>query len=258
MKRLLFLIASLFPIAAAQAEGHASATWLVEKGGKTDGVIRTAIRVKVDEGWHTYWVNPGQVGMPFSLDADLPEGWEAGEIHHPAPKRITVSGLVSFCHEGEFMLPITLTPPAGFEGALPPLTGTLNWLACNDDACVPGKAELTAEPETDEGTVAAAFAKLPKPIPGGASLAVAVESDAVSLTLTLPDGTFFHPASCKVFPITRNIIDPGAEIVFAKSPDAEDTWKAKATKDEYLPDKIGAVEILLVAEDGGQFVVGTE
>jgi thiol:disulfide interchange protein DsbD len=258
MKQLALILSCLFPVTNMQAQGHASASWVVEKtdvaGG---GPMRTAIRVKVDEGWHAYWQNPGQVGVPFSLETDFPEGWEAGEIQYPAPKRIAVSGLVSFSHEGEFFLPVTVTPPAGFKGPLPALKGTLKWLACDDDACVPGKAEITAQPEGEPGSVAEAYSKLPKPIPGS-SLRVSTEGDAVSLTLTLPENSGVDPAACEVFPITRNIIDPTARIGFSKNAETPNSWNATTAKDEYFPEKTGTIAVLLVAADNSSFSVVTE
>lgn len=258
MKQLTITLACLLPIAKLQAQGHASATWITEKSEVVGGeAVRTAIRVKVDEGWHAYWENPGVVGMPFTLDTDFPEGWETGEIQYPAPKRITVSGLISFCLKGEFLLPVTVTPPSGFSGKLPEVRATLKWLACNDDSCVPGKAEITAQPADDPGTIAAAYAELPKPIPGSL-LTADVDGDSISLTLTLPDDAVQDPAACEVFPITRNIIDPAANIAFTKSEDTPNTWHVSVAKDEYFPDEIGEIRILLIADDKASFVVGTE
>jgi len=241
-----------------EAQGHAGATWVTEKSEVIGGEpVRTAIRVRVEEGWHTYWENPGAVGTPFSLDTDFPEGWKAGEIQYPAPKRITVSGLVSFCHEGEFFLPVTLTPPSGFGGKLPALRATLKWLACNDDSCVPGKTEVSVLPESDPGSVAVAYSKLPKPIPGS-SLRAAVDGDAISLSLTLPENTHVDPTACEVFPITRNIIDAAAKITFLKKPETPNTWQVSAAKNEYFPDETGKIGILLLAADKSAFVVTTE
>lgn len=258
MKRLLLCLACLSPLPKVQGQGHASATWITEKSETAGGeAVRTAIRVKVDEGWHTYWKNPGVVGMPFSLDTDFPEGWEAGDIQYPAPKRITVSGLVSFCHEGEFMLPVAVTPPSGFEGKLPELRATLKWLACNDDSCVPGKAAITVEVESEPGLVAEGFSRLPKPIPGS-RLRTAMEGDEMSLALTLPENTKVDPAACEVFPVTRNMIDPSAKIEFQRDGESPGTWKVSVPKDEYFPEKPGKIELLLVSADKRTFVVTTE
>ena len=32
-------------------------------------------------GWHTYWQNPGIVGVPTSLDWNLPQGFVAGQFN---------------------------------------------------------------------------------------------------------------------------------------------------------------------------------
>ncbi|HNW64023.1 MAG TPA: protein-disulfide reductase DsbD family protein, partial [Piscinibacter sp.] len=40
--------------------------------------------------WHTYWKNPGDSGLPTTLQWTLPEGVKAGEIEWPTPKRLPI------------------------------------------------------------------------------------------------------------------------------------------------------------------------
>jgi len=37
--------------------------------------------------WHTYWKNPGDSGLPTTLQWTLPEGVKSGEIEWPTPSR---------------------------------------------------------------------------------------------------------------------------------------------------------------------------
>ena len=43
-----------------------------------DSQVKTGIRLVVDEGYHTYWLNPGDGGMKISVKWELPTGWSAG------------------------------------------------------------------------------------------------------------------------------------------------------------------------------------
>ena len=42
-------------------------------------------------GSHTYWKNPGIVGLATTVEWDLPPGFSAGEIQWPAPQAVSAS-----------------------------------------------------------------------------------------------------------------------------------------------------------------------
>ena len=44
------------------------------------------LRIKMDEGWHTYWENPGDSGLATNIDWELPEGFTAAPIQWPFPQ----------------------------------------------------------------------------------------------------------------------------------------------------------------------------
>ena len=46
------------------------------------------IRFVLEEGWHTYWVNPGDAGEPPRITWELPAGFQAGSIQWPYPTRL--------------------------------------------------------------------------------------------------------------------------------------------------------------------------
>ncbi len=145
---------------------HATATWLSTKEpSASDEAIHTVIRMVVDDGWHTYWENPGEGGMPVSIEAELPEGWSIGEIQHPVPKRFMTGELPGFGYEGEILFPLILTPPENFEGEIPDFSATLSWLTCNDETCVPGKAALKLSKTASDRLIESAFDALPRPLP---------------------------------------------------------------------------------------------
>ena len=72
--------------------------------------FHVAVRLKMDEHWHTYWKNPGDSGLATSLAWTLPEGWSAGPILWPVPQTVEVGGLVSYAYEGEVFLMTEITP----------------------------------------------------------------------------------------------------------------------------------------------------
>ena len=71
--------------------------------------ITAALRMVSEPGWHTYWRNPGDAGMPPTLDWQLPEGVTAGAIEWPVPEKMVISKLYAYVYEGETLLLIPLT-----------------------------------------------------------------------------------------------------------------------------------------------------
>lgn len=124
------------------------------------------IRLHVKDHWHTYWKNPGDVGMPIQVEWNLPGGFQAGAIEWPYPKRFVQDEIVGFGYEGDVMLITRLTPPADLKPGQPAaLEADLRWLVCSDAACVPGNGHVSleipvkAESPTPNQSTIADFAK---------------------------------------------------------------------------------------------------
>lgn len=237
----------------AAAETPATATWIAETmSAKPGEPTRTVVVMKVSGGWHTYWENPGEGGMPLEIKAKLPEGWTLGSIQHPVPKRFTTGDLPGFGYEGEIHFPITLTAPDGFEGPLPKIIATFSWLTCDDETCLPGKAEMTLSAAPDPHAVATAFSALPQNVPG-AQLTLTAQGDNILITLTVTKD--FDASAFEIFPATRNIINPAANPRFSKGGD--NTWTATAPKSEYLEGEPKELTLLLAAPGKGAWKIST-
>lgn len=226
--------------------GHATAEWIsgsdVLEAGKP---LLTGIRLKIDEGWHTYWTNPGEAGSKLKVVWSLPPGWTASDISHPYPKGFLTGELPGYGYEGEVIFPVTLNAPESINGPLE-MTATISWLTCNDDACVPGKVDTTLSLAVEGATeaITAAEAKVPKPL-AGTKLVVRESEEGLDLTLTLPPKSKINPANYEVFPATEQAVDHSKPIRFEKS---GPTWSAKAGKNEYADGPLKALKLVLVKE----------
>ena len=95
--------------------------------------------------WHTYWINPGDSGLPTTLAWTLPPGLKTQDIAWPLPKRFDVGGLYNFGYDGEVVLPVALSVPADAEpGTTAHIAVEAKWLVCREE-CIPGKASLTLD-----------------------------------------------------------------------------------------------------------------
>jgi thiol:disulfide interchange protein DsbD len=136
-----------------------------------------ALRLVHQPHWHSYWVNPG-TGLPTTLKWSLPEGWKAGDIQWPAPTLLTDTrgNVIGNGYDGDLLLPVTITPPAGLKpGASVELPVAADWLMCQDE-CVPGSAKLSItlpvsvdgpKPDPEFGArIRTVLSQLPMPVLG--------------------------------------------------------------------------------------------
>ena len=88
--------------AAPVKTDHVEAELVAERTALVPGVPSTlALRLKIEDGWHTYWRNPGDSGLPTTLAWKLPPGFVASEIEWPPPRALPVGPLVNYGYEGE-------------------------------------------------------------------------------------------------------------------------------------------------------------
>jgi thiol:disulfide interchange protein DsbD len=248
-----FIAASLCTVSlAAVRSGKATAEWITGSKSCDGGLpLSTGIRLVVDEGYHTYWTNPGEGGMQISMKWELPKGWKASEPAHPVPKRFTTGELAGFGYEGTVVLPVSVTPPADFAGTAT-LKGKLSWLTCNDGGCIPGDAELelTLEagapaPTADAKIIEAALRKIP--ITPGNRIALKIVENPKTLTLRIEGltGKNINLAEYEVFPATPQVIDPAAEIHFKSD---GTTWLAEVAKSEFAPKAVSELTLVLAGK----------
>jgi thiol:disulfide interchange protein DsbD len=127
----------------APAARHVKVSLVAESDAVRPGrPVTVGVRLEMEKGWHTYWRNPGDSGLPTRVRWELPEGFVAGEIRWPHPIRFTTGPVVSYGYEHEVLLPVEVRVPASVGGAEVRLAARVDWLECQE-ACLPGRAEVS-------------------------------------------------------------------------------------------------------------------
>jgi DsbC/DsbD-like thiol-disulfide interchange protein len=135
-----------------------------------------ALSVHHHEGVHTYWKNPGIVGVPISLEWQLPEGFTAGDIRWPVPELVDMAGHPAHGHTRDILLLVDITPPTTLAKGPAELKATSRWMACGD-GCHPGEkafvlslpavnGESATVASSSAGAIAEARSALPRPLTG--------------------------------------------------------------------------------------------
>src|SRR5262249_37032283 len=93
--RLLAALAVLFAAVSASAEDPSpvdvrlvASTTAIEAGKQ----FEVGVLLHMQPGWHVYWLNPGDAGLPTSVRWTLPAGFTVGELRWPVPQRFEQSG----------------------------------------------------------------------------------------------------------------------------------------------------------------------
>ena len=94
------------------------------------------IRIKLKPGWHTYWKNAGDTGVPPKIRFELPKGVSLKNAPWPPPKRRVDKPagktLYSFVYEEEILLPFELTVSRGYSHLELPIQLNMEWAVCKE------------------------------------------------------------------------------------------------------------------------------
>lgn len=207
------------PLAAAETK-YTGVSLYADASGFAPGETRMiAIQMDVAPGWHVFWKNPGDAGLPLAVDWTLPDGFAAGSIGFPAPDYIPVGPLASFAHEGAPVFLIPVTAPGDAEpGSAADISLLASWQTC-EEICVPEAAELSFTlPVSAPGSISPQNAPLferareaqPVAYQGGAVF----ERSGDGFSLVLPDWEGPQPSSLFFFPASEGLITPSGEQTF--------------------------------------------
>ncbi|MEM9481714.1 MAG: protein-disulfide reductase DsbD domain-containing protein, partial [Verrucomicrobiota bacterium] len=107
--------------------------------------VTLGLRILHDEGWHTYWKQPGIAGIPTQFEWDLPEGFEAGPILWQQPQKTKMAVYTVYGYEGEAVLLTEITAPEDLPlDSEVTFKTKITWMMCAKK-CVPSTtdAEIT-------------------------------------------------------------------------------------------------------------------
>ena len=134
--------------------------------------LLVGVHVEMKPGWHTYWKNGGDAGLPTEIAWRLPAGFVAGEIQWPTPHRYVEGGdLVTYGYADDVLLMVEIQTPADLRvGSSVSLEADVSWLMCKE-LCIPGDAKVALSlpvAETADASAQAAYfvqtqAQLPIP-----------------------------------------------------------------------------------------------
>ena len=178
--------------------------------GKT---VWLGLKIEHQPHWHTYWKNPGDSGLPTTLQWTLPKGVKAGEIEWPTPRRMPIGPLVNHGYDGKLLLPVRVEVPAGFAADTLPIKLHAEWLVCKD-VCIPESGDFAldlparAAWSTQAAAFDAALAAAPRALVG-ATASASLTSGGLQIEVGgLP--VDWAGKAIELFPETAGVLDNAA------------------------------------------------
>ncbi len=198
--------------------------------------------------WHTYWKNPGDSGLPTTLQWTLPAGLQAGDIEWPTPRKLPIGPLMNYGYEGRLLLPVPVQVSALPTGATVPVKLKAEWLVCKE-VCIPESGEFSLELPTQAAIAGqaalfnAAQAARPQPAPGARGTA-RVEGEELAVEISgLPAA--WQGRKLALLPETAGVINNAAA---PREAWTADRWTARIALDPQRSESPTAMPVVLVSD----------
>ena len=145
-KLILFFIIFIFPLFvnakfASVDTSHAKIELLVETNeivANQDFVI--GIKFEIDPGWHIYWKNPGDSGLPAEIKWKNIETIEFKKFLWPSPQKTPEEPLMTYGYYNEVVLPAIFSVDSNYIKNGPSIF-EIDFLIC-EKICIPEKAVI--------------------------------------------------------------------------------------------------------------------
>ncbi len=218
LRHLLILIALLLTPALAQARGI-EPELVAEGPAPPGGEVDVAIHMRTNPGWHGYWLNPGDAGLPMDVQWQLPRGFSAGPLRYPVPSRLTVADLMNYVYEHDYAVLVRLKVSADARGTLPIRAGA-RWLACTDKICVPEHGQLALDLPVGSGTPnRAQFDEWRRALPQPLATVGHFQASGDMIRVAIPLPASVSVGQPYLFPITDKVVDYEGKQDFRRSGD---------------------------------------
>ncbi|MBU6419870.1 MAG: thioredoxin family protein [Proteobacteria bacterium] len=199
MRCLLLLALLLFPgfgFAATSATfaSPQDAVRLISAANQPEnGQVKLALEFIIKPGWHIYWQDPGDAGLPPQVRAAAPVTLSA--LTFPAPEFLSLSGIGGYVLSGHVVLPFTASHVSGNS-----IAAQARWLVCSD-ICIPEHASFTLALNGGTSAEAGLFPATPSIVPS--PYAARLFRDGV---LSLAGPSAAQVKSARFFPYSPDVL----------------------------------------------------
>ncbi|HYZ39010.1 MAG TPA: protein-disulfide reductase DsbD domain-containing protein, partial [Stellaceae bacterium] len=262
----IVVLAALLSASGAQADGPPAPEDLVRAklipettSVATGATLWVDLHLVMKPGWHIYWRNPGDSGLPTAIDWRLPHGFSPGQIMWPVPEHFVQNGVGNYGYAGsaDLLVPISVSD-ALTAGQTAELEADASWLVCAD-ICIPGDAKLSlslpiaASPPAADPTVAPRFAEARRRLPAPAPFETRFRDGPHDIRLVVPAGALagLRDPKAMFYPNSDSLIDAAAEPGLDRNADGLELVLRKTSTAKAAPATLDGV-LALRGADGAE------
>ena len=187
-----------------------SSQWVDTEGGRVrlvttggpgaDGMLWGILDIALAPGWKTYWRDPGDAGVPPTVDISGSANIMAAKIDFPPPQRHDGGGFQWAGYDHPVALPIAFQVKSPDR---PAVISAEIFLGICETICIPVQASLTVDPASDpdnpEDAAAVSTARAALPGPAQPDFRVRTVSEPGASTVLLEAVFPGDPESAELF-----------------------------------------------------------
>jgi DsbC/DsbD-like thiol-disulfide interchange protein len=161
--------------AAGSGEPRIASAWVTEQasrsrmiagriGGSGAPTIYAGLEIELDDGWKTYWRNPGSSGVPPRIELEGSENLAKAELLFPAPLRFKDRDGDTIGYKTSVVLPVALTAK---DPSKPIVLKVAAEFGICREVCIPVQPALSLivppdlPPESSDSRLASALSRVP-------------------------------------------------------------------------------------------------
>lgn len=268
LRILLVLLGFLLPLSlkgATATPNPVKATLIAEESTIQAGrPFWVALHLQLEEGWHVYWKNPGDAGLPLKVQWKLPNGFHATSLLWPFPEKLTLDDLVGYGYHSEVVLLTEVTPPSDLTANSEITLDTeVKWLVCSTTACLPGSAPLKLKIKTSSETpeidqkAAALFQSAREKMPKSGEQIKTVQKEGI-IQVKVPHLDDDAIAGISFFPEDNETVDQKFEPVVSQDKSSKKGYLISLKGGEEIGAKVKNLKGVLVIhtkKDNGSYAI---
>ena len=139
----IFQAAKTTQSAQAQNSKHTTLRMVADVKEVVPGsTFMLGVELTMQPGWHTYYKESGDAGMPTSIEWTLPPGYKHGELLWQKPHKFDDGGIVTYGYADKTVIAAKITAPDTIPETEQTFGAKVKWLECKE-LCVPGSGETS-------------------------------------------------------------------------------------------------------------------
>ena len=255
--RFLLIILSMITADAPLAEEPRFRPLRMELISEFDSIqpgqrFHLGVRQRIAPGYHSYWRNPGTVGMPMQASWKLPPGFTAGDLLWPIPESGKMAAYTIWGYHDEALLATEIMVPTNaVPGTASTFTLAANWMCCGE-ACFPDNETLSITLPITEATrtntsAHAAISRTLAAQPRSSDrwrVSVSTESDRYELRISPSSGLVRLPTSARFFDYDRQVSSDKGQAVHRSN----NALRITLHQEEHTGDRLPRLRGMLVTD----------